>query len=652
MQKQVNTHTLPLATLLLLVALVYGCANRVSPGGGPYDDTPPKLIKMVPADGALNVTARRITLTFDEYITLKEPQKRVIISPPQLQRPQIQALGKQVVVTLEDTLAHNTTYTLDFTDAIQDNNEGNPLENFSVAFSTGSVIDTMAFGGMVLNARNHEPVQNVVVGIHPQDSTRAAFRDTSFMRMSRTSDNARFVIRNIKQGTYDIFALKEADGNYRYDNPTEGIAFLDSAITTRCEPAMRNDTIWRDSLTIDTIREVHYTRYLPDDLVLLFSQPANGRRFVSKRERPEPYRLNLTFNELPDTALALQPIDTLPQPAPGWYVLDRDPATKMVSVFITDSVARKHERFAVSYHTVDSLNRVTMKVDSITLKQPKPKPQVKEKEPKAPKAPTDSLPTAKKAPRSPLSVTVEHKGTGGVVDSLLFSTTLPVDTATLGAIKLYNANDSVLRPVPITDVRLLPGRTTVGLITAPLQYGTQYELHIDSLILRDVYGHSPDKMVIDGFSIGKRDQFASLQITVHDVQGPVIVELLNTQDSPVRTAYSDSTTVRFEDLKPDKYALRVILDRNGNHRWDPADFDTRTQAEPVYYAPKVFELMKNWEIKENFYPLRVPISRQKPRELIKTKPEEKKKRDRNAERERDRQSQREREQSVTSPFRF
>lgn len=637
-----RSYHILLTGILLLLTLVYGCANRVSPGGGPYDDDPPKLIKMVPADGALNVTDGRITLTFDEYVTLKDPQKKVIISPPQLQRPQIQALGKRIQVILEDTLIPSTTYTLDFTDAIQDNNEGNALENFSVAFSTGSVIDTMACSGMVLNARNLEPMQGVIVGIHPADSTGRAFRDTTFMRMSRTSDYARFVIRNIKDGSYRIYALKEADGNYRYDNPTEGIAFLDSAITTGSVPAMRNDTIWRDSITIDTIHLVHYTRYLPDDLVLLFSQPESDRRFISKRERPQPYRLDLTFNELPDSAFAIRAIDSLPLPEGPWYTLDQDPQSKVVSAFITDSLALRHERFAVSYHTLDSVSQTVLKTDTITLKQPKPKAATEA---------TDSLATDS-VPKSPFSVTVERKGSGGISDSILFRTTLPIDSTALAGIRLYNANDSILKPLTPSSIRLLPGRTTLGMITAPLKHGSQYEIHFDSLTFRDIYGHTQDTPYVESFKTEERDQFSSMEITVHGVTGPIIVELLNLQDAPILTAYSEGTTVRLTDLKPEKYALRIILDRNGNRRWDPADYYSGTQPEPVYYAPKTFELMKNWEIKENFYPLNTPLVRQKPRELIKAKPEEKKKRDRNAERERELEQQRQREQSVSSPFRF
>ena len=334
--------------ILLLASLLYGCANRVAPDGGPFDDTPPRLVGMTPGEGSLNVKGRRFTLTFDEYVTLKDMNNKVIISPPQMQRPTILSVGKKVVVELQDTLIPNTTYTIDFTDAVVDNNESNPLENFSVAFSTGESIDTMQIAGTVLNARNLEPVNGIIVGIHPGDSSLSLFSDTTLLRASRSSDLAKFVIRNIAEGSYRVFALKEADNNYRYDFGTEGIAFLDSAVFTTSVPAVRSDTLWVDTLTIDTIKQVPYTRYLPDDIVLLYSEPRSGKRFISKRERPEKDLLRFTFNTLPDSAFAIQPIDSLPLPSGAWYVPDADDEKSTLTLYITDTLAAAHARFAVS----------------------------------------------------------------------------------------------------------------------------------------------------------------------------------------------------------------------------------------------------------------------------------------------------------------
>ena len=590
-------HKTSLRILLVLLTLVlgflFGCANRVAPDGGPFDDTPPRLVSMKPAVGSLNVKERRFTLTFDEYVTLKDMNNKVIISPPQLTRPTILSIGKQVVVELQDALILNTTYTIDFTDAVADNNESNPLENFSVAFSTGDKIDTMEIAGTVLNARNLEPMNGIIVGIHPGDSSLKAFTDTTFLRASRTSDLAHFVIRNIAQGSYRVFALKEADNNYRYDFGTEGIAFLDSAVTTSSVPATRNDTLRIDSLTIDTIKVVKYTRYLPDDLVLLYSEPQSSKRFIKKRERPEVGLLKFTFNTLPDSAFSVLPIDSLPKPEGKWYVTDADSETGTLQLFLTDPVAEPHTRFAVTYPTTDSLDLPTLKTDTVTLRMPKAKRSKEE---------TEADTTAQGKPKSPLTLSFEHKGSGGIHDSILFKTSLPIDTTALGAIRLYDANDSILKDLPWREIRLLPGRSTAGLLVGDLKYGAQYEIQTDSVLFRDVFGHTLDQTVVDAFKTEKKDQFSTLEVQVHGVEGPFIGELLDTSDKVLVTVYSDTTILRFNDLKPQKYGFRLVVDRNGNRRWDPADFKVGRQPERVFYAPKTFELMKNWDIKENFFP--------------------------------------------------
>lgn len=637
-----------LLAALLTITFFSACARRLPPGGGPYDDRPPRLVRSTPEPQALNVSGKKIVLHFDEYVKVEDIQKKVIISPPQLQQPSIMAVGKRVIVDLEDDLRPNTTYTLDFTDAIVDNNEGNPLENFSFAFSTGAEIDTMEISGVVLDARNHEPVQGVVVGIHPDSAGHSAFRDTTFLRMSRTSDRAKFILRNMKHGTYSVYALQESDGNYRHDMATEGIAFLDSLITTSSMAATRMDTTWVDSLTIDTVQLVHYTRFMPDDLVLRFFQPEVSQRHISKRERPDLMRLKLTFNQLPKKAPLIQPVDSLFTPLPDsllpkYYALDSQ-ETGEVDVFFMDSTWSAYSRFEVSYFSVDSLDLPVMVRDTLQLRY-RPVQETKEKERKEEKEKVEEeegeTPTEKS--KSPFSVRVEHKGEGGIADSILFITSLPIDTTALKGIELYNANDSILQPVPLESVALLPGRTTVGMIKARLRYNTAYEIYFDSLAFRDVYGHTLDNTVVDAFRTKTQDEFSHLEVILQGITDtPYIVELLNMSDQPIRVGYAEAgKSVKFRDLKPDKYAFRVIIDRNGNGKWDTGDYASLTQPEEVYYSPKILELMKNWEVKENFNPFLTKLELQKPRELIKNKPAEKKRRDLNKEREEELRRQRE-----------
>lgn len=629
LRKQITTFT------LLLVGILYGCANRVAPDGGPYDVTPPKYVKSSPDNKALNVGKKKIIITFDEYIQIKDIANKVIISPPQLQQPKILAIGKSVIVELADDLIPNTTYSLDFTDAIVDNNEGNPLENFSIAFSTGNEIDTMEIAGKVINIRNHEPMQGMLVGIHADSAGWDAFTDTTFLRMSRTGDLAQFVIRNIKQGSYRVYALKESDGNYRHDMATEGIAFLDSVVTTSSMAATRQDTIWVDSLTIDTIKSVEYTRYLPDDIVLMYYEPIPPRRFISKRERPDSMRLKLTFNALPSGDIVITPVDSIvalrsDKGTPPVY--DKSVSNGEVIAFFSDPEWKTYRKFEVAYTSIDTLNNPTIVRDTISPKigaKESLNSQKKGNRDKVKEQQTDSV--AK--PKSPLTLKIDHKGSGGIHDSIVMVCSLPIDTATLNAIELYNANDSILKPIKIDTITLMSGKVTEALISAKLDYETSYELYVDSLTFKDIYGNHLNETVVDAFKTSAKEEFSQLSIDISGVEGPFIGELLDVHDKPISVVRTTLNTIHFADLKPDKYAFRLIIDKNGNGVWDAGNYKDSVQPELVYYMPKILEVMKNWSVNESFSPLSTPLSRQKPKELIKNKPKATQRKDRNKERE-------------------
>ena len=228
---------------------MYSCANMASPNGGPYDETPPKFISSLPAPNQTNYKGKKVEILFDELVQLDKPSENVIITPPQMQLPVIRAAGKKVVVELKDTLKENTTYTIDFTNSISDNNEKNVFENFSFAFSTGDVIDTLEVSGILLNAENLEPMPGITIGLH-KNLEDSAFVKLPFDRTSRTNDKGQFTIRNISPGSYRIFGLNDVNRDYKFDQPGEEIAFNDSIIIPSLELTTRQDTLWKDSLTI------------------------------------------------------------------------------------------------------------------------------------------------------------------------------------------------------------------------------------------------------------------------------------------------------------------------------------------------------------------------------------------------------------------
>ena len=243
------------AIYLPVLALLVACASMGTPDGGPYDEDPPVLVKAVPALYATNIKEGKVELLFDENIKLVNAFDKVVVSPPQRELPEIKSVGKRVSVELFDTLIPNTTYSVDFGDAIVDNNEGNPYENFAYVFSTGDVVDTLAVSGTVLNAEDLEPIKGMMVGLHSclDDS---AFTTKAFERVSRTDSRGRFTIKGIAPGKYRVYALSDVNQNYLFDQKSEKLAFMDTSVSPFASVAYRSDTIWRDTLTVDTIMSV------------------------------------------------------------------------------------------------------------------------------------------------------------------------------------------------------------------------------------------------------------------------------------------------------------------------------------------------------------------------------------------------------------
>ena len=256
---------------LLLTVIIGGvltsCARMGNPDGGWYDETPPKVLGATPADKATEVKAQKVKISFDEFVKIDNPTENVIVSPPQLQAPEIKATGKSIEVKLLDSLKANTTYTIDFSDAISDNNEGNPLGNYTYSFSTGAEIDTMEVSGYVVAAENLEPVKGILVGLYANLAD-SAFEKQPMLRVSRTDSRGHFVIKGVKRGTYRVYALQDVDGNYQFNQKSEMIAFNHELIKPSVMDDTRQDTLWSDSLHIADIKRVGYAHFLPDNITL------------------------------------------------------------------------------------------------------------------------------------------------------------------------------------------------------------------------------------------------------------------------------------------------------------------------------------------------------------------------------------------------
>lgn len=220
----------------VVFALATSCAKRATPEGGPYDMVPPRLIKSTPPNGSVQVSPKKIKLRFNENVKIERQSEKVVFTPPQLNLPKIESgTGKTITIRFEDPLLPNTTYVIDFSDAIVDLNEGNPIENFSYAFSTGDVIDTMAVSGLVIDAHTLLPVPNLSVGIY-KDFQVSHLSKKPALRLTRSTDLGDFLITHAAPGKYRIFAFDDIDRSYNYTGASEGLAFLDEEVEAKIPP--------------------------------------------------------------------------------------------------------------------------------------------------------------------------------------------------------------------------------------------------------------------------------------------------------------------------------------------------------------------------------------------------------------------------------
>ena len=616
-----NRHLKTIGQLLWVViatSLLYACANMASPNGGPYDELPPKFVSSTPAPGQLNYKGKKVEILFDELIQVDKPTENVIITPPQAMQPVIRANGRRVVVELEDTLRDNTTYTIDFTNSIADNNEKNILENFSFAFSTGDQIDTLEISGVLLDAATLEPMPGITIGVHT-DLADSAFTTTPFVRTSRTNDRGGFTIRNMAPGTYRIYALEDVMRTYKYSQPGQQIAFGDSLIVPTFELTTRQDTTWKDSLTIDTIKTVPYTHFMPDDIALRLFKEKAERQYMLRPERNDEKILTLRFNAPVDTLPALTPVNFTPSEE-NWYYLQTEDERKTLKYWLIDSLVWQQDTLSLSvdYLKSDSLNQLQPQTDTVNLvmrHRAKVEPKKKKKR--------DDEPD----PIEFLGMNIAPSGTMEMTDTLSITFMEPVANLDSSLFRLERMVDSTWTAV---DFRFFPDTTNSlrYFILRPWQYAEEYRMVVDSATVFSVYGKW-NNSANHVFKLKKEEEYGHLFINLIGVDTTAFVELLNSSDVPVRKAKVKEGGALFMDLRPDKYYARLTVDLNGNNEWDTGNYAKKLQPELVIYCPKMFQIMQNWQVEETWDVKAVPMKRQKPLEITKNKPKEitKKKRD-------------------------
>ena len=593
--------------------LVYSCASPGRPSGGLYDETPPRIIRSNPAPNSVGFTGKKIELNFDEYISLEKANENVIITPPQMQSPIIKGVGKKVTVELKDTLLPNTTYTFDFTNTIVDNNEKNILEGFTFAFSTGDIVDSMVISGLLLNARNLEPMSGILVGLHnnPEDS---AFTTLPFNRTSKTDESGKFWIRNITPGEYHLFALEDQNRNYKYDFPVEGIAFEDFPVIPDFIPDVRMDTIWKDSLIVDTIHQTHYNRFIPDDLVLYYFTDNFTPQYFSKSERPHAHQFTLHFNSDAGFPPSLHLINNQFSKKDGnmpWYIAEYSTDKKSITYWLTDSLIYQQDSLTIKMdHMVhDSLLNLVSRTDTLQLNLRKSSAPQKGKDKEDSKIDF-------------LSISLTPVNATNIFDTIKITFSEPLWNLDPTNLKFKQKVDTLWedRQLSLVKDTLNP---RLYYIENEWNFGQEFSLTIDSAKIYSIYNKWNDSIFFK-WSIQPESAYGDIYVRITGNDYPGFGELLDPSEKIIRTSSLYNGELIFENLKPGKYYLRYIDDENENARWDSGNYALKKQPEKVYYFKSAFQVQKLYEFTENWNIKERPRSKQKPLEITKNKPKEKK----------------------------
>ncbi len=619
-----------------IAGIVYSCASIGRPDGGEYDETPPRFIGSTPTAGAVNNTRTRISIEFDEFIKLEKANEKVVISPPQLRPPEIKASGKRIDVNLKDTLKPNTTYTIDFADAIVDNNEGNPLGNFTFTFSTGEAIDTMAISGTLLEAANLEPIKGMLVGLH-SNLADSAFTTLPLDRVSRTDSRGRYTIRGVAPGTYRLFGLMDADQNFIFSQKSEAIAFYDSLIIPRFEERIRQDTMWKDSLTIDTIIQRNYTHYLPDDAILRsFKEEVFSQRLV-KSERIEPNKFALFFSAKADT---LPTLTGLNFDEKGAFVIEKNQRNDTINYWIKDSLIYKMDtlRLQLNYLHSDTLNRLVERTDTLRLATRRARGAANEESSKKEdsgkrKRGRDKDKEEEPEPTVFLNMKADIPASMDVYGAITLTFDEPIARYDTAAIHLRQKVDTLWQ-----DINYVFEQDSLDIKKYNLYHDwipeTEYQFEMDSLAFYGLYGLHTDKKT-QAIKVKSMDDYGAIMFNVTGADSIAFVELLDPQDKVVRKRPVINGQADFYFLAPAKYGARLVNDTNGNGVWDTGNYEENRQPEVVYYYWQLIDVRVRMEFEQDWNLHSHPLDKQKPDELKKQKPDEEKKR---PTRERDRSS--------------
>lgn len=579
----------PLGIGISMFYLIFytSCANIGNPTGGPKDTIPPVLIKTDPLPASTNFEGSDVRFTFNEYIIPDDIRESLVISPPMKKKPMIKMKGKTLIVEFQQEPKKETTYSLDFKDAIADNNEKNPIESFRFAFSTGSTYDSLRVSGVVKNALTQEPVEKALVLLHRKKEY-TAFIDSIPDYIGTTNKEGFFMIDNVAPGEYRLYALTDADNSLTYNSNAELIAFADSLIIPSAKFVAEPDTIVKG---LDTLVVSGHVDFFPGTQYLMMFEEEKFDQYLNDSKRMQANKCDFYFSESLSDSFRIN----LLKPAvanSNWSFIESNLKRDSITVWLTDTIISNTDslKFELRYEALDSLNQLKIKRDTVELVYVAPKaPKQKKKKDDVPEVQTINL------------ANNINSSAHDLYQKIKIEAPEPLSEFDLSKIRLYVFEDTIKTEIPI-KVEKDTNSIRKYFIEHNWDPNTNYLFQIDSAAARNIYGH-PSNKTDQKFRTQKEDYYGKIFVTLSGLQGPAIVQLLaNDKDEKIlqKIQVLGDGRIEFPYLKPEKYLIRIILDSNKNGKWDTGFLADNLQPEHVIYYPKVIKVRSNFEIKEDW----------------------------------------------------
>lgn len=526
----------------LLPLCIVACASRVSPTGGPRDEVPPEVVSSNPENNSIFFNSKKITITFNEFIDLKNGGTNILITPIPEQKPKYVVKRKSLIVEFKDTLEKDATYVLSFDNSVADITESNLTKDFRYVFSTGSYIDSLILKGNCKDAFTGQPTKDATVMLYITNNDSLPFKTTP-RYFARTDENGNFTIFNIKNGSYKLFVLEDSNANFLFDNPNESIGFLPNMIDVNDSVNVISEAIrlFRNPLPNQKLIKKNFD--YPGVVHLSFAKPVDSLAIrVLYPENLSPLKVNYLRNR--------DSIDI-------WFPRIDDDSLKIVLAYGDEKIKSDTVKFMIRKPNMKIGGRTSKSTSDTTLK-------------------------------------FQHPFIGNrfsPFDSVLFKFRRPISLAESDKMILTREEDTLQLKLVFNPLDFQ--------VYAPLvvKEDETYNLLILPNAFIDIFGQTNDTVKLQ-FKVMNEREFGAFEFILQSDslhKNNLVIQLYQKNEIFESLPYAINQKIKFSKLKPGNYNIRLLVDENGNGKWDEGDYFSKRQAEEVLNYPQTINIRAGWD---------------------------------------------------------